>query len=256
MHAQIVLTSSQSKRLIARGILAWAPFGEAFENGIVAVAKGTTNAYIAEELLREAGPKETADEFEKHLYVTGRTAPARGDASWAKSQLPDVVFERGTLRQGATVAAAAAEMGPGDIFLKGANAINYELGQAAVLIGHPTGGTLSSVLGTLVSRKVRLVHPVGLEKEVPGDLTLAAQALSQGGETAGEVYGLWVTQGELFTEIEAIEAAFGLEALPVGAGGIAGAEGSIRLSIFGDQERLEKALSDIRSIQEEGPLGP
>ena len=248
MQAQVILTPSQSKRLIAMGILKWEPMKEALRSGIVAVCKGTTDAYVAEELLGKG--------FDKRRYVTGRTGPAGGDTSWAKADLPDVVLEEGNRLEGVSVNDIVSRMGPGDIFLKGANAINYDLAQAAVLIGHPTGGTLGVTLGTIVTRKVRLVHPVGLEKNVPGDLVAAAQRLSEREACMGEVYGLWPTHGELFTEIEALDELFNVEAVPVAAGGISGAEGAVVLSLFGERTDVEKALAGVEAIQKEPPFGP
>ena len=53
MKMTVSLTVSESKRLIAKGIAQHPAVKAALENGIVAVAKGTTNAYVAEELLGE-----------------------------------------------------------------------------------------------------------------------------------------------------------------------------------------------------------
>ncbi|MHC4713149.1 MAG: hypothetical protein ACYTAN_07745 [Planctomycetota bacterium] len=248
MQTQVVLTSSQSKRLIAKGIVKWQPFKEALRSGIVAICKGTTDAYICEELL---GP-----DFEKWRYVTGRTGPAGGDTSWARADLGDVVLENGDSLEGVSVTDVVSKMGPGDIFLKGANAMNYDLGQAAVLIGHPTGGTVGAALGTMISRKVRLVHPTGLEKNIPGDLPEAVRRLAEEDEAIGETWGLWATHGELFTEIEAIDSLFNLEAVPIGAGGIAGAEGSVTLALFGERSEIDKALRLIGEIQKEPPFSP
>lgn len=247
MQTQVVLTSSQSKRLIAKGIAAWEDLRRAFATGIVAVAKGTTDSYIVEELTRGG--------IEKSRYVTGRITPEGVDDSDIKSDLDDFVFEKQKRLKGVSVNEIVSRMGPGDMFIKGANAINYGLEQAAIQIGHPTGGTLGATVGTIVSRKVRLVHPAGLEKNVPGDLTEAVRRLSQGGECIGPAYGLWVTCGELFTEIEAVEALFNLEAVPVGAGGILGAEGSVTLALFGDKGDLNAALEVIDEIQDEPPFG-
>lgn len=248
MQTQVVLTSSQGKRLIARGIRAWEPVKEAMRHGIVAVSKGTTNAYVAEELLGEP--------FDKTHYCFGRISPAGTETSWLKSDVPDVVFVKGQRAEGMTVLEAVAKMGPGDVFFKGVNAINYDTGQAAVLIGHPTGGTMGGTLGGLIARHVRLVHPAGLEKNVPGDLAVAARRMAEEGAHVGEAYGLWVSQGELFTEVEAIETLFDLEALPVAAGGIAGAEGSVTLALFGSKLELENALRLVGEIQKEPPFGP
>ncbi len=248
MQTQVVLTSSQSKRLIAKGIAAWKPIRKAMKEGIVAVAKGTTSGYIVEEL--------TGAPFEKHLYILGRTAPSGTDTSWAKGTLPDVVFKNGETLSGVSIAEIVPKMGPGDIFLKGANAINYDLGQAAVQIGHPVGGTLGANVGTIISRKIRFVHPVGLEKSVPGDLVAASQRLSTEGASLGTADGLWVTTGELFTEIEAVEALFSIEAVPIAAGGIAGAQGAVTLALFGEGPEIEKALALIGEVQKEPPFGP
>ena len=248
MQAQVVLTSSQSKRLIAKGIAAWEPVRHALQEGILAIAKGTTNAYIAEELLG-AG-------FDKRRYVTGRTAPSGTDTSWAKGTLPDVVFKNGEILNDVSIAEIVSKMGPGDIFLKGANAINYDLDQAAVQIGHPVGGTLGANVGTIISRKIRFVHPVGLEKSVPGDLVAASRRLSTEGALLGEAAGLWVTTGELFTEIEAVDALFPVEAVPIAAGGIAGAQGAVTLALFGEAPEIEKALALIGEVQKEPPFGP
>ncbi len=247
MQAQVILTASQSKRLIAKGILKWEPFRHAQRSGIIAICKGTTNSYIVEELLAEA--------FDKRRYVMGRTAPAGLDTSWADAEAAEVVLEEGRRIEGALLADIVTRMGPGDLFLKGANAINYDLGQAGVLIAHPSGGTLGATMGTIVSRKVRLVHPAGLEKSVPADIAAAARRLCEQDACVGQVYGLWPTHGEIFTEIEAIEALFNIEAVPAGSGGIAGAEGALTLSVFGERAELDRALALIDEIQKEPPFG-
>ena len=247
MQTQIVLTSSQSKRLIARGIAGWEPVRNALRNGILAVAKGTTNSYVVEELL--GAP------YDKTHYVTGRTAPAGADTSWAKADAQEIIFEKGAPVAGKTAVEMVAKMGAGDVFLKGANGINYDLGQAAVLIGHPTGGTMGAAMGGLAARRVRLVHPVGLEKSVPGDLAVAARQMAEEGAGVGEVWGLWVSQGELFTEIEALETLYDVEAVPIAAGGIAGAEGSVTIALFGTKGELDRVLGEIAEIQKEPPFG-
>jgi len=241
--AQVVLTVAEGKRLIARGLLAWEPFRRARESGIVAVAKGSTNAYVVEELLGRP--------IDKTRYVTGHTRPAKAPPG-AKfpADLPDLVLRRGRPVEGKSAVDILQEMGPEDIFLKGANAIQYALGQAAVLVGHPTGGTMGAALGTIVSRRVRLVIPVGLEKNVPVDLAEAAAAVRASGSSPA----LWVLPGELFTEIEAIRALSGAEAVPISAGGIDGAEGSIRLLVTGDERAVGRAVEAVSAVQGESPF--
>ena len=105
MQTQVTLTSSQSKRLIAKGILAWEPVRHALKDGILAVGKGTTNSYIAEELLGGAS-------FDRKAYVYGRTSPAGVSTSWATAGEADVVFSKGTLVKGITANDSVGEMAP------------------------------------------------------------------------------------------------------------------------------------------------
>ncbi len=244
---EVVLTVSEGKRLIARGLLAWEPFRRARESGVVAVAKGTTNSYVVEELLREL----SGEPVDKTRYVTGNTRPARGgNGKEVSADMGDLVIKKGEVVEGTSAVEAAARMRPGDVFLKGANAIQYNLGQAAVLIGHPTGGTMGAALGTIIARKVRLVSPVGLEKNVPVDLVEAAATVRGTGASPA----LWVIPAELFTEIEAIEALSGAKAIPIAAGGIGGAEGSVRLLITGADDEVEKALEAVKAVHGEPPF--
>ena len=190
MHTSAVLTVSESKRLIAKGLIQSERMQRALNKGMVAVASGTTDGYVIEEI--------TGEPFDKTRYVTGHTVPANfsGDNSVSYKE-PDLVLRKGE-RVDMSVKDAVREMGPGDVFVKGANALNYDLEQAGVLIGHPTGGTVGAVLGTVVARRIHLVQPVGLEKSVPGDLHDAAALLA---EREGRGPTLWVTPGEIFTEI-------------------------------------------------------
>jgi len=246
MMMSAVLTVSESKRLIAKGVVESELLQSALKNGTVAVAKGTTDSYIVEELLGEA--------IDKTTYCTGVTLPAVSDRKGSTSgKHPDLVLRKGE-RLDCTAVAAVADMGPGDVFIKGANALNYEREQAALLIGHPTGGTIGATLGTIIARRIHLVIPVGLEKSCGMDLEEAAAIGSDPDECRGQVPALWPIRGHIFTEIEAIETLAGATAVPYGAGGIGGAEGSVRLLILGNEEQVSAADELIKSIQGEPPF--
>ena len=51
MFTEVVLTVAESKRLIAKGVAGHPDVLTALSRGIVVVCKGTTNAYVVEELL-------------------------------------------------------------------------------------------------------------------------------------------------------------------------------------------------------------
>lgn len=243
MHRILSLTVAESKRLIAKGIVRWDVVRRAVEHGIVAVGSGTTNGYIIEEL--------TGEPFDKKTLVTGRTLPANYDGPKISYSGPDLV-----LRKGERLAVSARdildEMGPGDVFMKGANALNYERRQAGVLIGHPTGGNVGAAIGTCVGRRVRFVHPVGLEKSVGIDLDEAAAMINR--DASGKGPTLWVVPGDIFTEIEALDVLTGVRAVHVGAGGIGGAEGAVWLALFGNEAQLTAAEELLASIRNEPPF--
>jgi hypothetical protein len=245
MRTDLVLTVAQSKRLIAKGVAASEPVQTALAEGTVAVAKGGTNAYVAEELLGEA--------IDKRRYVFGQVLP-RGvsrDEAGLGADVPDVVLVRGERQAGAVATEAIAEMKAGDVFIKGANALNYEAGVAGVLVGHPTGGTLGEVLGTIVARRIRLLVPVGLEKEVPFDIVGASAMLVEEG---GPGPSLWPVHGDVFTELEALHALFGVHAVPIGAGGVGGAEGAVWLACFGTEEQIEEVRALADQLEDEPPF--
>ena len=152
MQASLVLTVAQGKRLIARAVAVMPAVREALAHGMIAIGRGTTNAYVAEEILGHP--------IAKGEYVAGRTLPPGVPGERLGSgQYPDIVLKQGQPVEGSSVLSAVQEMGAGDVFLKGGNALNYTQQVVGVLIGHPTGGTIGGTYGTIVSRKYPLDHP-------------------------------------------------------------------------------------------------
>jgi hypothetical protein len=242
-----VLTVAESKRLIAKGVAKCPVVLAALKKGIVAVAKGTTNGYIVEEL--------TGQRIHKPHYCTGTTTPhGRAPGVELANKLPDLVLRDGQRWEGVSATEATAQMKAGDVFIKGANALNYERRQAGILVGHPTGGTIGAAIGTVTARRATLLLPVGLEKSVPGDLREPQRLLNQAGE-AGSGPILWTVDGEIFTELEALHVLCGVEARAIGAGGILGAEGSVRIAVWGGKEQLELVESLLAGIYGEAPFG-
>ncbi len=246
--ATFVLTVSESKRLIAKGVAALPAIRRAMEKGYVVVGKGTTNAYVLEELLGQP--------VEKTGYVLGATIPAKGAAraSLLPASIPEVVFRDGQPVEGLTLAAAIKEMGPGDVMIKGANALEYRTRTAGVLVQHPEGGTMGLFMGRLHGKKISLVIPVGLEKQVAFDLREAEATLLAAGHDASTSPSLWTMVGEIVTEIEALKLLSGAEVTQIAAGGIGGAEGAVWLMATGTPEQVEAAVSLVLEIQGEPPF--
>jgi hypothetical protein len=242
MKRQVVLTVSESKRLIAKGVAALPEVRRAMEEGMVVVATGTTNAYVLEELWGEA--------FDKRRYRSGMTTPKEPERLEEPQEepIPDVVFRKGVAAEELNRYNAVEHMGKGDVYIKGANALDYLCGVAGVLIGSPTGGTVGAVLGSIIGKKINLVIPIGLEKLVYEDINMLSLLAS---EDDSEGPSLWPITGTIVTEIEALETLTGVEAHLYAAGGIAGAEGAVRLLIEGTEEQVEQALELVESIKGE-----
>ena len=243
MHIVLSLTVSESKRLIGKGVAQADFVRRAMETGTLAVGSGTTNGYIVEEI--------TGERFDKKTLVTGKTMPYGYDGPKTSYTHPDLVIRKGE-RLSIKAAEALADMGPGDVFVNGANALNYERKQAGVLIGHPTGGGVGAAIGTVMARRIRYLHPVGLEKSVPADLNEVAARINRDADGKGPV--LWVAPGDIFTEIEALHVLSGVEAVPAGAGGIGGAEGAVWLALFGTKDQLDRTQEAIASVRGERPF--
>jgi hypothetical protein len=243
MHTVTSLTVSESKRLIAKGVAQAKFVKRAMEKGTLAVGSGTTNGYIVEEI--------TGEKIDKKTFVTGRTLPDGYSGPKLSYEPRDLVIRKGE-RLETTVKDAIEDMGPGDVVVKGVNAINYERDQAAVLIGHPTGGNVGAALGTIMARRICYLHPAGLEKNVCADLEEVAEALNA--DPTGKGPTLWVVPGPLFTEIEALQVLADVEAIPVASGGVGGAEGAVWLGLFGTRKELDKAQAVIDSVRGEPPF--
>ncbi|HDN67541.1 MAG TPA: hypothetical protein ENF86_01135, partial [Firmicutes bacterium] len=67
MKIETVLTVAESKRLIAKGVKELEVVKRALRDGMVTVAMGTTNTYVAEEL--------SGQRIAKFSYTTGLTLP-------------------------------------------------------------------------------------------------------------------------------------------------------------------------------------
>ena len=242
-----VLTVAAGKRLIARGIAAMPEVAECIEKGTLVICKGTTNAYVVEEIL--------GTPIDKTQYVTGRTTPPGSDVGkQLSSSLPDVIVQNGQRLEGVSYTDVLGDLQAGDIILKGANAINYDMDQVALLIGHPTGGTLGAVIGPCVARRIRLIHPVGLEKSVCEDLVALSALVADLPQVGKGSPSLWVSPGEIFTEIEAVRVLCGADAYCLSAGGVGGAEGAVWLLVTGAVEQIEAFDEVYAELAEEPPL--
>jgi len=244
---QFLVTPAAGKRLIAWGMLEHPSIRRVLEGGTLVIIAGTTNGYIAEEILGQLGE----DGFDRRGFHRGIIRPPYFRADGTGHEFPgDVVIRRGRWDRGFTIFDVADELGRGDLILKGANALEYSSGRAAVYIGHPMGGTVFPALQAAAGRKTELIVPVGLEKMIPGDLYSKALRMNSAG-TEGP--GMLPVPGEVFTEVDALRLLAGVDAEPVAAGGVHGAEGAVHLLVDGSEGSLKHAEDILKRAGMERP---
>lgn len=244
--AQVVLTPWDSRRLIGKAVANLDIVKKAMKKGIVAVARGTTSGMVVKELLK--------GNFFPENYVAGCVRPHRLCLSLNKNTVPEIAFFHGEMRE-IPVGEVVKEMGAGDVFIKGANALDPEF-NAGVFLGTPIGGTSGAIVGSIYAKGIHFVIPVGLEKLIPvrvNEASLAA-GYTKVDYSTGMPVGLFPVRGQVITEIQAIKSFSDVVVVPIGAGGMDGAEGSVILNISGDKGDVEKILEIIRKIIGEKPL--
>lgn len=248
---QFVLSPAAGKRIIAKSLLHISSISEALENRTVVIIAGTTNGYVAEEFLNRIGQSEG---FNRNRFFRGITLPPSypvkdtgriGD----ENQFPgDVVIANGKWERGKTIFDVADSLKKGDVIIKGANAVNLEMMQAAIYIGHPAAGTISPTLQAVAGRRVELFLPVGLEKRIYGNINDIARKLNSPNASGPRFMPV---SGNIVTEIEAVKILTGAGAELVAGGGVCGAEGSIWIAVSGADEQLDNASAILKEANQE-----
>lgn len=248
---QFIITPAAGKRLIGKAIVKHAAVAAALKKGTVVIIAGTTNGYVAEELLSETSK---AEDFKRSRFFRGIVLPPGGPKTKGgrladQSSFPgDVVIKDGIWQKGKTIFDVVDEIKEGDVILKGANAVDLVQRKAAILIADLKAGTIGVSLQAVVGRRVRLIIPVGLEKRISGNLDEMVTMMNEPGAQGPR---LMPVPGEIFTELDAITLQTGAQAHLVSAGGVCGAEGSVWLTVSGKPAEEKAAEALIKSVADE-----
>lgn len=246
MQTLFSLTPAESKRLIAKAVRALPEVQHAKDHGYLLVGRGSTNAYILEELLNKP--------MEKEKYVAGQVIKGVPCVLHPDLRLKPVTFHKGQVLE-VDPSTVIDKLGPGDVLLKGANAVDSS-GRVGVMMGSPVGGTMGQFYLAMKAQGLRIIYAVGLEKLVNS----VEEAANYGGRfTIGRCIGArvglaCVADGRAFTEIDAIDTLFGLKAIHFCSGGFGGSEGSVTLIVEGKDKDVNGCLDLIEQIKGEPPL--
>ena len=256
MRAQVTLTPTESKKLIAKAVVQMAEVRRAREGGLVVLHPSSSTYFVVEELTGRAPGTD--------IWVCGVIVPKGACLEAAPaSRAPGLagkppeefthswVVKDGALTTGLSLKDIFEQMGPGDVYVKGVNALDSE-GTVGILIGSLVeGGTIGRVLAASRRKGFPIVFPVGLEKLIPIPVKEAAREArkNQCDYAMGIACGLLPCRGLAVTEVKAIEILSGATATPIAAGGLAGAEGSVLLAIRGEKEQVSRAIEFVEQCK-------
>lgn len=243
----VTLTVAESKRLIAKGLLATDAVQRALKSGYLCVTLGTTSAYLVEEMLGN---------YDKTKHIAGLVVPKGLSVTESNSRSSDAIFHKGKHIEGRKVIDVLDELGPGDVIVKSANALDADY-VPIVLLASRTGGTVGTFMGPAAARNITVIMPVGLEKSIPAlyDDFRTEFGMDDWDYSIGTPVGVTSIPGAIaFTEIEALDALFDVSAMPISAGGINGAEGAVTLFITGEEDNVREAFEFLGGIKGEPPF--
>ena len=247
--ALVVLNPSQSRRLVAKGAVASPVFQKAYKDGMIIIARGITNAYVCEELFNISIDN-------KANQTVGLVAGGATNVAGTPPPCSWHVINKGQVVEGADSNVEIAKFVRGDVVVKGANAIDHT-GLTGTYASSLKCGTMGAIWPYVTPRGGEIIVPVSLEKMVPCVMTAAMHSgvYHFDKSTGPPTKIVPLVEAKAITEIEALAILCGVKAYQIGAGGVAGSEGSVHLAIEGNEDRVNRAFDLCLSLKNEAPVG-
>ena len=251
MRAVVTLTSSESKRLIAKAVVQMPEVKKAMESAYLLVADGTTNAFIYQELTDDFGIKP------EHCAIGISTNGVLCVTSPASRQMFTPVFYKGEPQPKRSFAEALTDYHPQTAVIKGANAVDTQ-GFVGIITSGFDGGTIPKIIGPVLSKGLPLITPVGLEKLVPS-VPEAARAMCGAQNidiSMGADAGMYCLSNTIIvTEIDALRILFHVNATLACCGGVGGNEGAVTLVAVGEDGSIRQMVEYLEeNIKGEPPV--
>jgi len=246
MKAVFTLVPSESRRLIGKAVAALDEVKEALKNGYVVINGGTTNAYIAQEILgrRDIPPQKFTAGTNTHrlLCVTNQND---------RYPFPIVLYKGKQVTK--TFKEIFEDFHLNTVMIKGGNCVDPDMNVGVVTSGFD-GGTVGNTLGYMSSTGLDYVIGVGLEKLIPSTPeAVRAVGAKTFDYSQGANFGIFLMPpgSKVITEIQALKLLCNVKATLVAAGGIGESAGSVVLTVEGADADVKKAISLVNSIKGE-----
>ena len=156
--AIVTLKPAESKRLIAKAVAVLPEIKAVLQKGTLIINWGTTNAFVVEEILKKPIPHKTD-------YASGVISEGELNATHITMKIMPFVLQDGMPSE-VHQKAALYDFKPGDVFIKGANALDTT-GDVGIMVAAHAGGSISEAWFAIAGRGGCFICPVSLEKLVP-----------------------------------------------------------------------------------------
>jgi hypothetical protein len=250
--AQVVLTTAESKRLIAKAVARPDVVRQAAEDGIVAPHPSSSTYFVVEKITG-AKPK-------TNYWVCGAVTPkgmcvemamvlGAGYAPKEVSADPGdlratCIVDHGKLAPEEALSSLFDRMTSSDAYIKGVNAW--------------TSRETWAYSSAISERSLHSVRPQeeGLQRHLPGRPGEAHTTDNTGSREGGEADQVQLRHGNArrsvpgrrgitVSELQAIEILSGTRAIPIASGGLGGAVGALTLMIKGQDHRVRQAVEFV-----------
>jgi hypothetical protein len=244
---EVVLTPTESKRLLSKAVLNMDEVKRAFEEGMLIVHPCSTSIFMLDELgfkLHENGIWICGHVSPKGLCMSRGILDKISDPNFGPSSYPfELIFRKGEYvpLEESALSMVLEQVTENDVFIKGVNAIDPAGKVGVLLAARGTGGSIGIILKRQKKVNFKIIIPVGMEKRIPIPLGKAIKAARDTEKAQGVPCGMWRLHGTVITEIEAFRELCDVEAIPISAGGVCGAEGCIIWVLKGEEANVEKA---------------
>jgi len=248
VSALVVLNPAESRRLLAKAAVKLPEVQNAWKNGMIIISRGITNAFVTEELFGISVKPKAGQTV--GMVCNGITNANSGPppCTWH-------VIRQGKVVEGADSNVEILNFTSDDVFIKGANAVDND-GNAGIYVASVKAGSIGVAWPIVTPRGCHLIIPVSLEKLIPSVI----EASKHTGlyhfkySTGLPVKLIPLPLAKVITEVQAFAILAGVRAYPIGSGGVGGSEGSVHLSLAGDEESVERAFELAKSVKGEPPV--
>ncbi len=264
MLAQISLTPTEGKKIIGIATARLPEVQNAWQNGTITIHPSSSTWFLFEELTGFPPSKERVwvcgvitsngacvennitfhSEKKEDSEIKQHPSPTGFRHSW--------VLKKGEVIYDYPLGDIISEMGQGDLYIKGVNAVDHEK-NVGVLAGHPVeGGTFGFVLEKAKENNFSMVYPAGLEKLVPQPV----HQVSKFAKRNEYSYSMGIScclvatdQGKTITELEAFKIISGVNAYCISSGGFEEARGAVTLVLEGTEEQVKTAVETAEKVK-------